>query len=118
MARPIETNLESHSVEPEEEVHEDDEYDVDHEDRECEEEEEDNEEVESLDDTENQVVIRAKWMFDKAETLDDVIECLYAEIEYYKQLQKDGWELIGPVEDDYGFLEKTNVSTQESATIC
>jgi hypothetical protein len=116
MARPIETNLESHSVEAEEEVHEDDEYDVDHEDRECEEDE--GEEVESLDDTENQVVIRAKWMFDKAEKLDDVIECLYAEIEYYKQLQKDGWELIGPVEDDYGFLEKTNVSTQESATIC
>ena len=58
-------------------------------------------------DEENHDIIRAKWIFDNAETLDQVIERLQAEIEHIRQLKAAGWELTGPVEDDYGHIRKT-----------
>lgn len=70
-----------------------------------------NEEGEENDyyDDENSSIIRAKWIFDGAETLDDVIECLKQEIEHIKKLKEEGWELTQPVNDDYGFIkQKTN----------
>lgn len=51
-------------------------------------------------------ILRAKWMFDGAKTLDEVITCLEKQIEYIKALQEDGWELTGPVDDDYGFMKQ------------
>lgn len=59
----------------------------------------------SLDDIE---YIRAKWTYDGARTLDEVIDRLHAQIEYVKSLQKDGWELIDEVNDDYGPMRKAN----------
>jgi hypothetical protein len=64
-------------------------------------------------DNPNQIVLRGKWLIENCSTLDEAIECLYAEIEHYRQLQRDGWELIGPVEDDYGLLEKRELPTTE-----
>lgn len=52
-------------------------------------------------------VLRGKWMFDGAKTLEEVITRLEEQIDTIKELKKDGWELIGPVEDDYGFLKQT-----------
>lgn len=46
--------------------------------------------------------LRAKWMFDGAKTLDEVIEKLKDQIEYIKKLKEDGWELTDAVSDDYG----------------
>lgn len=57
-------------------------------------------------DDENSSIIRAKWIFDGARTLDEVIECLKQEIEHIKKLKEDGWELIREVNDDYGFIKK------------
>lgn len=48
--------------------------------------------------------VRAKWTYDGACTLDEVIERLLSEADYYRQLRDEGWELTGAVEDDYGFL--------------
>lgn len=59
----------------------------------------------SLDDIE---YIRAKWTYDGARTLDEVIDRLHAQIEYIKSLKTEGWELIDEVSDDYGPMRKAN----------
>lgn len=46
--------------------------------------------------------LRAKWMFDGAKTLDEVIQKLRQHIEHIEELKREGWELIGEVQDDYG----------------
>lgn len=63
------------------------------------------EENEDFDDTE---IIRAKWLYDNCSTLDEIIERLHQEIEYIKKLKEDGWKLIEPVNDDYGYIRKIN----------
>jgi hypothetical protein len=57
-------------------------------------------------DDENTIGIRFKWLADSAETIDDIIGFLQNEIDWYKKLQQEGWELCGPVQDDYGFIRK------------
>lgn len=51
-------------------------------------------------------IIRAKWMFDGCETIDDIIAKLSSQIEYYRNLKDEGWYLTGKVDDDYGFIKK------------
>ena len=50
--------------------------------------------------------IRGKWMLDGCETLDEVIETLGALQASFKKLKAEGYELNGPIEDDYGFISK------------
>lgn len=64
----------------------------------------------SEDERDNIQYLRAKWMFDGAKTLDEVIQKLNEHIEYIEQLKRDGWELIDKVSDDYGpMVQKTAV---------
>lgn len=64
------------------------------------------EETESDDSVTNVRVIYARWIYDEATTLDEVIEKLSHEIEYIKKLKEDGWELTEAVKDDYGFIKQ------------
>lgn len=61
-------------------------------------------------DPENNITIRAKWTMDSAKTLDECIERLQNYIKYLAELKEEGWELINPVDDDYGFLRKTSAA--------
>ncbi len=63
-------------------------------------------EDEEPDDPSRNMIIRAKWTMDSAKTLDECIERLHAYIQYLGELKEQGWELIGAVDDDYGFLRK------------
>jgi hypothetical protein len=51
--------------------------------------------------------IRAKWTYDGARNLNEIIDKLNDQIEYIKKLKEDGWELIAPVNDDYGPMKKS-----------
>ena len=55
---------------------------------------------------EDQIIIRAKWTMDGAETIDECIQKLNTYIEYLKSLKEDGWDLREAVDDDWGFLVK------------
>jgi len=71
--------------------------------------EEDITETESEDDEwneDNNMTLRAKWALDGASSIDECIEKLNHFIEYLKRIKEEGWELIDPVNDDYGFLRK------------
>jgi hypothetical protein len=55
-------------------------------------------------DVENTLTVRAKWILDGASSIDEVIAKLEGEIEYYKRMKADRWELTGTIDDDWGFL--------------
>jgi hypothetical protein len=55
-------------------------------------------------DMEKTLTVRAKWILDGASTIDEVIAKLEAEIEHYKRMKADRWELEGKIDDDWGFL--------------
>ena len=63
-------------------------------------------ESEVEDDFENSVLIRAKWSLDGSKTINDIIEKLYEQIEYFKKMKEDGYELIDEINDDYGYAKK------------
>ena len=69
-------------------------------------EEEEEDENESYD-SEDNVPIRAKWQMDGATTLDEAIGKLQNFIEHIKSLKNDGWELVDPINDDWGFIRRT-----------
>ena len=69
-------------------------------------EEEEEDENESYD-SEDNVPIRAKWQMDGATTLDEAIVKLQNFIEHIKSLKNDGWELVDPINDDWGFIRRT-----------
>ena len=48
--------------------------------------------------------IRAKWMLDGCETIDQIIEVLESTIDYYKDLKNKGYVLKEAIVDDYGFI--------------
>lgn len=52
------------------------------------------------------VIIRAKWSLDGCSTIDEIIDRLKEQIESYKQLKEEGWELREKIDDDYGFMYK------------
>lgn len=60
----------------------------------------------SEDSSESDVIIRAKWMLDDCLTLDEVLLRLEDQIEYFKTLKSEGWELREKISDDYGFLRQ------------
>ena len=45
-------------------------------------------------------------MLDGCSTLDEVVATLQAAARAYKRLKAEGYELRGPIEDDYGFIRK------------
>lgn len=63
-------------------------------------------EREEEEEEEEPYIIRAKWSLDGCATIDEIIERLKQQIEEYKQLKEEGWELKEKIDDDYGFLSK------------
>lgn len=52
-------------------------------------------------------LIRGRWVFEGAETMADVVRMLREEADKLAEWADKGWELRGPVEDDYGILRRT-----------
>jgi hypothetical protein len=78
----------------------------------CQTEAEDLTDYSSDEDTQNDdIVIRARWTMDGATTIDEAVEKLDGYIEYLKSLKEEGWELREPVNDDWGFLQKSATVT-------
>lgn len=51
--------------------------------------------------------IRAKWMFDGAKTIEEIVQILKSQACFYEKMAEQGWKLREPgVEDDYGFVTK------------
>jgi hypothetical protein len=57
-------------------------------------------------DDENSATVRAKWSIDDAKTLSEAAAMSRAFAEWLENLERDGWQLTGPVEDDYGFIRR------------
>jgi len=51
-------------------------------------------------------IIRGKWMMDGATTLDEAINHIDEFKKFLITLKEDGYELITPIEDDYGLIKK------------
>lgn len=51
-------------------------------------------------------ILRMKWIGDGSKNLDELIEKLKQEISFIQRLKEDGYELISPMCDDYGFIKK------------
>ncbi len=56
------------------------------------------------DEYENDMVIRGKWVYDGAASIDEMIERLQQTIAYLRQLKADGWVVRERIDDDYAFL--------------
>jgi hypothetical protein len=54
----------------------------------------------------NSTLIRAKWTMDGAKTLHEAAKNLRQAADNLEKLKKEGWELISPVEDDYGHIRR------------
>ena len=54
---------------------------------------------------ENNDIIRAKWVMDGATTLAEAADRLEGFAKYLRELEVDGKQLTGPVENDYGFYK-------------
>jgi hypothetical protein len=57
-------------------------------------------------DDENEEIIRAKWVMDGASNLKQAASQLRLFADELESLESEGWELTGPVQDDYGFIRK------------
>lgn len=53
-------------------------------------------------------VIRAKWTIDGAKTLKGAATMSRGFADMLDELADEGYELVGPVEDDYGFYKLTD----------
>ncbi len=56
-------------------------------------------------DTSSTMAIRAKGVMDGAKTLSGAAERLEAHAAWLRSLEAKGYQLAGPVEDDYGYAE-------------
>jgi hypothetical protein len=61
--------------------------------------------------------IRAKWSMDGAATLAEAAAKLRGYADYLEELKRDGWELTGPVADDYGFIANDDPEKRLSTAI-
>jgi hypothetical protein len=57
-------------------------------------------------------IIRAKWTMDEATTLSEAAAMLRAAADRLEELEKEGWQLVRPIADDYGFI--TQAQTENS----
>ena len=62
--------------------------------------------IEDDDEYDGSDIIRAKWSMDGASTLTEAAHQLRLYASSLEKLESEGWQLTGPVEDDYGFIEK------------
>ena len=53
-------------------------------------------------------MIRGKWSMDGCRTLADVAQRLRDGAARYEEMLQQGWELIGVIEDDYGYIRQTH----------
>lgn len=51
-------------------------------------------------------IIRAKWAFDGAKTLEEAAQMLEKYAAGLRKAAEDGWELTGEIYDDYGIMVK------------
>lgn len=58
-------------------------------------------------DPENEYLWRCKWVADGATTIAEMAEKLRAEADWLDAMERSGWVLVSPVEDDYGQLERS-----------
>lgn len=56
--------------------------------------------------SEAELPIRAKGVLDGARTLEEAAQFLRDLADRFIALHGQGWELVQPVEDDYGFIRK------------
>jgi hypothetical protein len=57
-------------------------------------------------DPEHEDIIRAKWSMDGAETLREAAAKLRAYADELERLEREGWHLMQPIDDDYGFIHR------------
>jgi len=50
--------------------------------------------------------IRAKWLMDGARTLGQAAKQLREYADQLERLERDGWQLTQPIDDDYGFIQR------------
>lgn len=60
----------------------------------------------AIEDAEDEEIVRGKWILEGASSMTQMIDNLENFIEYMKQLRESGFELVYPIEDDYGYLVK------------
>jgi len=71
--------------------------------------EEENEEIcdcEECEDVEldKEEIIRAQWIMDGSETIDEACKSLHDFIIYLEHLKQKGYEFVCPIENDWGYL--------------
>jgi hypothetical protein len=62
--------------------------------------------LEASEDSEENEIIRGKWVLDGVSSIKGAIESLKSFAAYLEELQKEGYELSAPIEGDVGVLEK------------
>jgi len=55
-------------------------------------------------DPEEELLIRAKWTFDGAESIEEMADMMEERAQHIRELPNDGWELRDEVVDDYAHL--------------
>lgn len=60
--------------------------------------------LEDEDDFDGIGCVRAKWSMDGAASLSEAAAMLRRYAEWLEELERDGWQLIEPVDDDYGHI--------------
>jgi hypothetical protein len=61
------------------------------------------------DDNESSFVIRGKWILDGSDNLLAAAEMARNYADFLEGLYEDGYELVGTIDNDYGFAKLTNV---------
>lgn len=52
--------------------------------------------------------VRAKWSMDGAKTLSEAAQKLRGHAAWLQELERDGWQPIEPVDDDWGHIANTD----------
>lgn len=55
----------------------------------------------------DELTIRAKWSIDGATTLGEAADMLRKFALWLECTAAEGWELVDPIQEDYGFCHKT-----------
>ena len=59
-----------------------------------------------VDESHEELVIRAKWSLDGATTLAEAAEMARELAENLETLEREGWQLDAPIQDDWGFAHR------------
>jgi hypothetical protein len=76
---------------------------------------EDDEDDEDYENEFPEPIVRAKWIMDGATTLSEAATRIEGFAAWLRELEAQGWQLSGPVEDDYGYLAWTGDPTKRPA---